>query len=68
MDTILSVVALVALALIAGAIYLWRRGGARKQAGLMLVLAVVMIVNVLIWTVPGSSGTAPIDSPELSGR
>ena len=60
MDTVLSVVALAAFALIAGAIYLWRRG-VRKQAGLMLVLAAVMIVNVLIWTLPGSGGTAPID-------
>ena len=60
MDTVLSVVAFVALALIAGSIYLWRRG-VRKQAGLMLVAAVVMIVNVLIWTLPGAGGTAPID-------
>ena len=60
MDTVLSVVAFVALALIAGAIDQWRRG-VRTQAGLMLVLAVVMIVNVLIWTVPDSSGAAPID-------
>ena len=60
MDTVLSVVALAALALVAGAIYLWRRG-VRKQAGLMLVLAVVMMVNVLIWTLPDSGGTAPID-------
>jgi len=60
MDTILSIVALAALALVAGAIFLWRRG-ARKQAGLMLVLAVVMVVNVLIWTLPGSGGTAPLD-------
>jgi hypothetical protein len=60
MDTVLSVVALTAFALVAGAIYLWRRG-ARKQAGLMLVLAVVMIVNVMIWTLPDASGTAPLD-------
>jgi hypothetical protein len=60
MDTVLSVVALAALVLVAGAIYLWRRG-VRKQAGLMLVLAVVMIVNVLILGLPDSSGTAPID-------
>ena len=68
MDTVLSVVTLAALALVGGAIYLWRRGGARKQAGLMLVLAAVMIVNVLIWTLPDGSGTAPIeraaDGPE----
>ena len=68
MDTVLSVVTLAALALVAGAIYLWRRGGARRQATLMLVLAVVMIVNVLIWTVPDSSGTAPIARPEVSER
>ena len=60
MDTVLSVVALAAFALVGGAIYLWRRG-VRKQAGLMLVLAAVMIVNVLIWTLPDSGGTAPID-------
>ena len=60
MDTVLSVVALAAVALVAGAIYLWRKG-VRKQAGLMLVLAVVMVVNVLIWTLPDAGGTAPID-------
>lgn len=60
MDTILSVVALAALSLVAGAIYLWRKG-VRKQAGLMLVLAVVMIVNVLIWTLPDAGGTVPLD-------
>jgi hypothetical protein len=60
MDTILSIVALAAVSLVAGAIYLWRKG-VRKQAGLMLVLAVVMVVNVLIWTLPDSGGTAPLD-------
>ena len=60
MDTVLSVVAFTAIALVLGAAYLWRRG-ARKQAGLMLVLAVVMFVNVLIWTIPDSSGAAPLD-------
>lgn len=60
MDLILSLVMLTAVALIAGAVFQWRRGG-RRQAGLMLVLAAVMIANVLIWTVPDSSGTAPIE-------
>jgi hypothetical protein len=60
MDTVLSIVTLAAIALIAGAIYLWRKG-VRKQAGLMLVLAAVMVVNVLIWTLPDAGGTAPID-------
>ena len=61
MDAVLSVLVLVAIALIGGAIFLWRRGGATRQVWLMLVLAVVMIANVLIWTVPDSSGTAPVD-------
>ena len=60
MDTVLSVVTLAAIALVAGAIYLWRKG-VRKQAGLMLLLAVVMVVNVLIWTLPVAGGTAPLD-------
>lgn len=68
MDTVLSVVTLAALALVAGAIYLWRRRGARKQAGLMLVLAVVMVVNVLIWTLPDRGGSAPIERVDTPAR
>jgi hypothetical protein len=60
MDAVLSVVMLTALALVAGAVFLWRRG-VRRQAGLMVFLAAIMIVNVLIWTVPDDSGTAPMD-------
>ena len=61
MDTILSVVVLAAIALIGGAIFLWRRDGLKKQVWLMLLLAAVMIGNVLIWTVPDASGEAPVD-------
>ena len=64
MDLILSIVVLAAIALTGGAIWLWRRDGAQKQVWLMLVLAVVMIVNVLIWTVPDKDGTAPLDPAE----
>ncbi len=60
LDLVLSLVMLTALALVAGAVVLWRRG-VRKQAGLMALLAVVMLVNVAIWTLPGAGGEAPID-------
>ncbi len=61
MDAILSLLVLVAIALVAAAVWRWRRGGASKQVWLMILLAVVMIANVLIWTIPDSSGTAPVD-------
>lgn len=68
MDLVLSLVALAALVLIGGAIYLWRKGGAQKQVWLMLLLALVMIANLLIWTLPDSSGTAPVDRAAESSR
>lgn len=61
MDLALSLVMFAALALIAGAVFLWFKRRARKQALLMLVLAAVMLGNVAIWTVPGADGEAPID-------
>ena len=66
MDVILSIVMLTAVAPAAGALFLWRRQGAGKQVWLMLLLAVVMIVNVLIWTLP-TTGGAPAYQ-EVPGR
>ena len=51
MDTLLSVMMLAVLALIAGAVFAWRRG-ARQQALLMLAAGLVIAVNVAIWAVP----------------
>ncbi len=59
-DLALSLLVFSALALTAGGIVLWRRGGSRKQAVLMLILAAIMAANVAIWTVPNASGDAPI--------
>jgi drug/metabolite transporter superfamily protein YnfA len=64
MDLVLSLVMLTALALIAGAAYLWLKRGMRKQAGLMALLAFIMLINVAIWTVPDASGEAPLDRAE----
>lgn len=56
METALSLTVLTALALVAGAVYLWRNRGLKKQAVLMLVLAAVMAINVAIWTLPNERG------------
>lgn len=68
MDLILSLVMLAAFALVGGAIYLWRRGDARKQALLMLVLAAVMAANLAIWLVPDSDGADLLDRAEASAE
>ena len=61
MATILSLLVLTMIALIAGAVFLARRGGSRKQIGLMLVLAMVLAINVGIWTLPDSAGESLLD-------
>ena len=58
--TVLSILMLAAIAMVAGAVILWRQRGATKQVWLMLVLAVVLAANVAIWVVPSVNGTAPI--------
>lgn len=60
LSTVLSILVLAVFALIAGAIYLWRKPGMRRQALLMLVLAAIAAVNVGIWTLPDDAGRAPI--------
>jgi hypothetical protein len=60
-DIVLSIVMLAALALVAGAVVLWRSTGQIKQPALMVMLAVIAVLNVLIWTVPSESGEAPIE-------
>jgi hypothetical protein len=54
-DAALSLAMLTALALVAGAVFLWRRGE-RQRPSLMAVLAAVMITNVVIWSLPTTDG------------
>ncbi|PWL25919.1 MAG: hypothetical protein DCO98_06545 [Altererythrobacter sp. XM-24bin4] len=61
MNAVFSIIMLAAGALVVGAYLLWRKGAPLKQPLLMLLLAVIAVVNVLIWTLPGSSGEAPLD-------
>ncbi len=55
MDIALSLLVLTSIALVGGAYILFRRGK-RRQAWLMLGLAIVMALNVAIWTVPMDGG------------
>lgn len=64
MNIVLSIVMLVAFALIGGAFLYWRRTGETKQPLLMMVLAFVAIINVLIWTLPGAGGDSPMEQLE----
>lgn len=56
MDIALSLMVLTIIALLIGGVVLWRRGGYRKQAVLMFVLAIVLTGNVVIWVAPTHEG------------
>ncbi len=62
LNVVLSLLMLAAFALLAGAYFLWRRSGDTKRPLLMVVLAIIAVVNIAIWTVPDSSGEAPVDA------
>jgi hypothetical protein len=47
-DTMMSLVVLAVIALVLGAVALWRRGE-RLRAGLMVVAALVIAGNIAIW-------------------
>ena len=59
LGTVLSILMLACIALLIGAVVLYRRRGLVKQVWLMAVLALVLAVNVAIWVVPSDGGTAP---------
>ena len=50
-SVLLSIAVLAAFALIGGGLWLLFKRGERKQAGLMIAAALVLLANVLIWTV-----------------
>lgn len=51
MDAALSMAALAVIMLVIGSGALWRRG-VRKQAILMVVLAIILGANIAIWSMP----------------
>ncbi|MEH6662892.1 MAG: hypothetical protein V7679_14685 [Parasphingorhabdus sp.] len=62
-NLILSILMLAGAALLAGGIYILRKGTNRKQGLLMLVAAAVMFANVGIWTIPTPESNQPV-SPQ----
>jgi uncharacterized membrane protein YozB (DUF420 family) len=52
LDIFLSITMACVFALVAGAVVLIRRGNERKRATLMIVAALVLFANVLIWAWP----------------
>jgi len=60
-DIVLSLFMLVAIGLIGGAVWQWRRSGPDRNFWLVLVLAAVMLANVAIWVIPDRNGAAPVD-------
>ncbi len=59
LDFALSLMMLTALALCAGAVFLWRRGERRRPA-LMVFMAIVLGANIAIWSLPDAQGNAPV--------
>jgi hypothetical protein len=49
-SALLSIAILAAFALVAGGLWLVFKRGERKQGWLMIVAALVLFANVLIWT------------------
>ncbi len=48
----LSIAMFAVFALSIGGLYLWRKRGDTQRGLLMLAAAIVILANVLIWTVP----------------
>jgi len=61
LNAVLSLLVLLIFALLGGAFVLWRKGGSGKQIMLMIILALVIAVNIGIWTLPDAAGQAPAE-------
>ena len=59
-NLILSVLMLAGAALLAGGIYVLRKGINRRQGWLMILAAAVMFANVGIWTIPVPESNQPV--------
>lgn len=66
-DLVMSIMVLAAIALALGAIAMFRRGQ-RKQAGLMVIMVLVIVVNLGIWLLPDADGNTLADAAARSGK
>ncbi|ALH80748.1 hypothetical protein [Sphingopyxis macrogoltabida] len=62
-DLLLSIVMLTGLALLGGAVMVFRHGD-RRRALLMVIAALVMFANVAIWTIPTKEAAASVHGGE----
>ncbi len=61
LDAALSVMMLAGAALLGGAYLLWKKGAPMKRVALMIAAAMVLFLNIAIWTVPTKSGASPAE-------
>ena len=64
---ILSIAVLASFALAIGGVWLVRRGSDRKRGVLMIVMAVVLLANVVLWAMPVRAGVAAVSLNPLFG-
>jgi hypothetical protein len=62
-DLAMSLAMLSALVLLGGAVWLYRKNGPNRQTLLMVVMALVLVGNMLIWAVPLPEGAAGSSGP-----
>jgi exosortase/archaeosortase len=60
MNIVLALLAAVAFVLVWGAYNRWQVGD-RQKAALMVAVALILVGNILIWTVPNDDGRALVD-------
>jgi hypothetical protein len=59
LNFVLALLLIAAIALVYGAVMVWRRGD-KAKAALMLALAAICAGNAAIWLLPDASGEAPL--------
>jgi hypothetical protein len=59
--TVLTIMMLAGVGLLAGALFMAKRGAPRQKVVLMIIAAMVTFFNVAMWVVPMPDGQAPVE-------